>query len=261
MAVRPCCQCNSSNAKCLRCSCVRSKTPCSSCHPSRSGRCERHEYPCSFQQDFILNRNSLSHVPSPQSWSSSPSPNQQPGDGPLPPSSFSFPFLLSISRVCVFTLQHIPKGTHDTWSGLVTTELNSILSSPSDMNSLCKFMMLAKCILINPSGRHFSWWDTLRIVKDRAKRWFEGDFTGLWAEVIAEESKASHKLTSNSLRSNNARQDSQAVHKIATSVKAFKLFPPMVWLRLPLKQEINSRHLSRAIDQSTFDSLLLNNPQ
>ena len=39
MAVRSCCECNGSNAKCLHCSCARSKTTCTSCHPSRSGRC------------------------------------------------------------------------------------------------------------------------------------------------------------------------------------------------------------------------------
>ena len=70
-------------------------------------------------------------------------------------------------------------------------------------------MMLAKWILINPSGRHFSWEDTLRIVKDRAKHCSEGDFIGLLAEVIAEKSKDSHKLrktnfSSNSQRSKNA---------------------------------------------------------
>ena len=164
MVVRPCCQCNDSNAKCLHCSCVRSKTPYSSCHPSRSGRC------CNIPS---------THVPSNQAPSStvtlsamcshvspdpvSPSPNQEPGNGPLPLSSFSLPSLLSIF---VFTLQHVSKGACDTWSGQVTTELNSILSFPSDINSWCKFMMLAKCILVNPSGRYFSWKDTLRIVKD-----------------------------------------------------------------------------------------------
>ena len=159
MVVRPRCQCNGSNAKCLRCSCVSSKSPCSSYHPSRSGRC----------------RNIMStHVSSNQAPSStvtlsatcppaspdpvSPSPNQQPRDGPLLSSSFSLPSLLLISCVRVFTLQHIPKGARDTWSGLVTTESNS--------NSWCMFMMLARWILINPSGRHFSWEDTLRIVKD-----------------------------------------------------------------------------------------------
>ena len=83
------------------------------------------------------------------------------------------------------------------------------------MNSWRKFMMLAKCILVNPSGRHFPG-ETFKNYKDRVKRWFEGDFTGLWAEVIAEESKASHKLKKsnssfNSLRSNNAHCACRAV--------------------------------------------------
>ena len=142
-----------------------------------------------------------SHKPDPVSSLS----NQQPGDGFHSLSSASLPILLLISRARVFTLHHISKGVYDTWSGLVISELNSILSSPSDMNSWCKFMMLAKC---DPSSRHRSWRDTLRIVKDRANHWSEGDFTDLWAEVIAEESRASHKqrrtnLSTNSLRHNN----------------------------------------------------------
>ena len=113
------------------------KEPCSSYNPSRSRRC----------------RNITStHVPSNQAPSStvtlsatcpaaspdpvSPWPNQQARDGPLLSSLFSLPSLLSISCVHVFMLQHVPKGARDTWSGLVTTELNS--------NSWCKFMMLAK---------------------------------------------------------------------------------------------------------------------
>ena len=164
------------------------------------------------------------------------SPNQQPRDGPFPSSLFSLPSHLSISCVRVFTLQHVPKGACDTWSGLVTTELNS--------NSWCKFMMLAKWILINPSGRHFSWEDTLRIVKDRAKHWSEGDFTGLWAEVIAEESKASHKLrktnfSTNSLRSNNACRACWAVQDAHFS-KAIQALSSNSLARLPLNYEMNS---------------------
>ncbi len=36
--LRRCCQCNGS-AKCLRCACVRSDTPCSHCLPGETGRC------------------------------------------------------------------------------------------------------------------------------------------------------------------------------------------------------------------------------
>ena len=201
-------------------SCVRSKTPWSSCHSSRSGRC------CNIPTTIPSTHVSSNQIPSSTATVTlsalsamcppttpdpvSPSPNV------LPPSSFTLPLLLSISCVvCVFTLQHVPKGAHDTWSGLVTTELNSILSSPSNMNSWRKFMMLAKCILVNPSGRHFPG-ETFKNYKDRVKRWFEGDFTGLWAEVIDDESKASHKLKKsnssfNSLRSNNAHCACRAV--------------------------------------------------
>ena len=194
MVVRRCCQCNGSNAKCLHCSCVRSKTPCSSCHPSQSGRYRNisgnipntHNTPGNIPSTHISSTLVPStHVPSNQTPSPTVTPSAMyppaspdpisPSPNVLPPSSLSLPSFLLISRAHVFMLQHVPKGACDTWSGLVTTELNSILSSPSDMNSWHKFMMLAKCILVNPSGRHFSWRDTLRIIKDRAKRWFEGD--------------------------------------------------------------------------------------
>ena len=56
----------------------------------------------------------------------------------------------------------------------------------------------------------------LRILKDQAKHWSGGDFAGLWAEVVAEEFRASYKLrktnlSTNSLRYNNHRQARRAV--------------------------------------------------
>ena len=72
------------------------------------------------------------------------------------------------------------------------------------------------CILFNPSSWHSSWHNMLRIVKDQAKRWSGGDFAGLWVEVVAEESRASHKLrktnlSTNSLRYNNGCRAHRAV--------------------------------------------------
>ena len=158
MAVRPCCQCNGSNAKCLHCSCARSKTICTSCHPSQSGKCHNVLRTTQVPSNILSNQApSLTVTLSATCPPESPDPvsslsNQQPGDTIHSLSSVSLPSLSLISQVRVFTLHHVLKGSHDTWLGLLTSELNSILSSPLDMNSWCKFMMLVKCILFNPSS-------------------------------------------------------------------------------------------------------------
>ena len=144
----------------------------------------------------IPNRNPHRHMPSCESWSGiflvkSATKGLHPFAILSKPPFSPFDLLSS----CFYP----SSGASDMWSGLVTTELNHILSSPLDMNSWCKFMMLAKCVLFNPSGRQRSWCDTLRIVKDRAMRWSEGDFTSFWVKVIAEESRASHKLRKTNL--------------------------------------------------------------
>ena len=181
MVVRPCCQCKGPNAMCLHCSCVRSMTTCTHCHTSQSGRCWNILRSTCGSSNVSCNQVSsptvtltatCSHM-SPDPVSSLP--NLQPGDDPHLLSSVNLPSFPSISRVHVFTLHHVPKGTHDMWSGLVTTELNSISSSPLHVNSWCKFMMLDKCILLKASNRHSSWRDTSRIVTDQAKHWSEGD--------------------------------------------------------------------------------------
>ena len=164
MAVRPCCQCNSSNAKYICCSCARSKTTCTSCHPSWSGRCQNVLRSTQVPSNILSNQApSLTVTLTATCPPESPNPvsslsNQQPGDALHSLSLVSLPSLFLISRVHVFTLHHVPKGASDTWSGLITTELNSILSSPLDMNSWCKFMMLAKCTLFNPSSWQFLAW-------------------------------------------------------------------------------------------------------
>ena len=159
MAVRPCCQCNCPNAKCLHCSCVRSVTTCTHCHPSQSGRC----------WNVLRSTRGSSNIPSNQvsyptvtltatcSYMSphpvSSLPNLQPGDSPHLLSLVNLPSFPSTSRVHVLILHHVPKGTHDMWSGLFTIELNSVLSFPLDMKMMQKIWWCKKMVQVYDAGQ------------------------------------------------------------------------------------------------------------
>jgi hypothetical protein len=54
--------------------------------------------------------------------------------------------------------------------------------------------MLTKCILFMPSNRcRCSWRIISKTVQDRIKRWYNGDLSGLWSEVLFESSKSAKK--------------------------------------------------------------------
>ncbi len=133
---------------------------------------------------------------------------------PLP---YALPPLLAIMGVRVPTLQHVPKGARDAWAGLVGELLQSISSDSNDLDSWRKCFMLARCVLANPGrGGRYHLRDTLKIVRARIKRWREGDFLGLWQEVLNEEVRLSRrrkpkKETSVSLRAANAHRARRAM--------------------------------------------------
>ena len=144
MAVRSCCQCNGSNAKCLRCSSVRSKTPCSSCHPSWSGRCRyissnipsnilsTHNTPSNIPSTHVLSTHvSSTHVPSNQTPfptvtlsatfpSTSPDP-VSPSPNVLPPSLLSLQSLIRSPvpvSSCFSMYLRVPVTCGQVWSPL-----------------------------------------------------------------------------------------------------------------------------------------------
>ena len=47
--------------------------------------------------------------------------------------------------------------------------------------------MFARCVLTIPvKGGRTRWWETLGIVRSKIRRWRDGDFSGLWTEVLDE---------------------------------------------------------------------------
>ena len=136
MAAR-CCQCNGVNGKCLHCACARSGVRCVSCLPGLSGKCRKTSgITVSSGQAPATLASSSATCPD---LSSPLSPSPGTSVGIASSSSVDFSSLLSISRVRVFMLQHVPKGARDIWSGLVTGELNSILASPSNIDYWNRF--------------------------------------------------------------------------------------------------------------------------
>lgn len=58
------------------------------------------------------------------------------------PSSSDLPSLDSIFSTRVYTLPHIPNGARDAWAGMLARELTSVCSSPQDLDSWSRLMML-----------------------------------------------------------------------------------------------------------------------
>ena len=127
-----------------------------------------------------------------------------PGDGPsssLPASSYPppsassgdcspigapLPSLDDILRAQVPTLRHVPKAARDDWARQVGDVFSSVSSSMSEVDSWCKVIMLARCILANPPrGGRSHWRDTLKVVRTRIQRWREGKIAELWKDVIS----------------------------------------------------------------------------
>ena len=113
-----CCQCNGARAKCLRCSCRRKKTPCTSCFPGERG--------CCGNSPPVLSTNGDGDVPDPEpcgprtaSLGVAPVVSSAPAsavslsdssEGALP---LDLPSLHSIFRAKVPTLFHVPKKARD----------------------------------------------------------------------------------------------------------------------------------------------------
>ena len=64
----------------------------------------------------------------------------------------------------------------------------------SDLASLCKSLMLTRCVLANRvRGGCSNWRETLRIVRARIRRWQAGDFIWLWSEVLHEDDRLTQR--------------------------------------------------------------------
>ncbi len=117
-----CCRCNGT-AKCLMCSCVRGKTPCSSCLPGVFRQCR-------YSVHLLLS------ATAPYSSSASPSTSSRPS----PTSSPTWDFSASCSSSCsssqpstvnlpmpnLSTLHHTPKGARDEWARIFSSCLSVV---------------------------------------------------------------------------------------------------------------------------------------
>ena len=167
-----CCRCNGS-AKCLRCACVRSGSPCSRCLPGVSGNCH----------------NTLPRVlpPSAPASTSPPATTSAPVSSPPPVASPApvTPALSTILQANVPTLHHVPKGARDCWAHALCSCLRAVVCSPDDLSQWSRLFMLAKCVLASPAtGHRLRWREILKRVKSRLQRWADGDLMTLWSEAL-----------------------------------------------------------------------------
>ncbi len=185
-ATARCCRCNGS-AKCLRCACVNSGSPCSHCLPGEAGRC---------------------HNTLPLGSTLGPPPISNPAPTPIqscqPP---NLPTLESVLGTHIFTLHHVPKGARDSWAASLGVSLSSIVANPLDSSLWLKLLMLAKCILANPAAGHrLRWREILKLVKSRIRRWNDGDYLGLWSEAVENSQAASRRKRPMNLLKQNAKR-------------------------------------------------------
>ena len=200
-----CCRCNGS-AKCLRCACVRSGSPCSRCLPGDSGNCHN-----------TLPRGLPPSAPastSPPVTTSAPVSSPPPVASPAPVT----PALSTILQANVPTLHHVPKGARDCWAHALCSCLRAVVCSPDDLSQWSRLFMLAKCVLASPTtGHRLRWREILKRVKSRLQRWADGDLMSLWSEALVDgrslakrrDQSASASSSGNFWRAKLAVQDGQ----------------------------------------------------
>ena len=106
--------------------------------------------------------------------------------------SFTLPSLLSICGLKSPTLFHVPKSARVAWAAILTSSLDLIIASPSDPEAWTKLFMLPKAILSSPPrGVCRSWSENARLIKDRIKKWNEGEHLQVWYDRVSELSRQS----------------------------------------------------------------------
>ena len=163
---------------------------------------------------------------------SSPPPPALPGNegdeqasAPQPPApqltdaTTPLPSLNSIFQAKLPTLRHVPKGARSEWARVVSGVSAGITSQPMNVTKWKLFFMLPRCILANPArGGRSHWREVLETVRCRIRRWRQGAFSELWAEVEEEESRLSRRrkpriVSEESLRASNVRRAKRAVEE------------------------------------------------
>ena len=151
-----------------------------------------------------VNKASFSHVPAslPNSFdstqpccipSSSTPPNfstvppllQHPASPPLAVPA-PLPDWSSILKSHTPTFHHVPKGARNAWAGLVLNLFCAINLDFANTELWHKLFMLPRCVLSSHRvGPRSHWKESLKIVKQRIRRWWAGDISGLWSDYLA----------------------------------------------------------------------------
>ena len=133
---------------------------------------------------------------------------------PQPLSPPSLPSLSTVLQSHIPTLQHVPKGARDLWAKTFSSCLSAVASSIDDIDHWLRLFMLAKCVLASPAAGHrLRWREILQHVKERLRRWSDGEWLSLWSEALADgQSLASRRDKSTSAPpTHNIRRAKHAV--------------------------------------------------
>ena len=104
----------------------------------------------------------------------------------LPVQLSNLPPYHEVHRTHIPTITHVPKGAITAWTALLTSVANRVSYNPSSIANHILLNMLARAIL--PAGKsppHPGDSSQATKVKERIKRWKEGEYRALWEEAIA----------------------------------------------------------------------------
>lgn len=177
MAAPRCCSCNGSGATCSRCVCAKAHHLCHSCRLKDASHC--------------CNPHNLTSAVSAQGSQLSSGPIAASGTFPSPAASsgpsctsdgvgsLTLPSLLSICGLKSPTLFHVLKSARVAWAAILTSSLDLIIASPSDLEAWTKLFMLPKAILSSPPRGVRR--ENARLIKDRIKK---GEHLQVWYDSV-----------------------------------------------------------------------------
>jgi hypothetical protein len=133
-----CCDCNGKNAACRNCKCVKLNKKCSSCYPSRHGRCSN--LPLSNQHGNLNSKNGeqqLTNENNSMEWEGN-NLNETPSEANM---------LSSINIFRCPVLKRIPKAARQKCGEVFTMLLENICSNPEDLTQWLKlFIFQFQCL-------------------------------------------------------------------------------------------------------------------
>ena len=105
--------------------------------------------------------------------------------------SASLPLLSTVQTSWIPTVRYVPIALRNEWSQILTTALENCVKYPFKVDHWTLLFMLPKCVLRAPSRggtRHAS--ANFNAIRDRIKRWKNGEVDVLWKEATATKIKS-----------------------------------------------------------------------